>query len=92
MPPFSFSLRKFSLSLAIVGIMATYAISIGCVLGRRTVLPDSIPPTKWSLGKWSAGVNAIGLIYAIYSFFWAFWPIYWKPTPEEVGKLVLLLF
>lgn len=66
--------------------MATYAISIACVLWRRRALPDSIPPTKWTLGQWGVAVNAIGLIYAIYSFFWAFWPIYWKPTPEEVSN------
>ena len=66
--------------------MATYAISIGCVLWRRMRIPESLPPTKWSLGKWGVLVNGIGLTYAIYSFFWAFWPIYWNPTPEEVLK------
>ena len=66
--------------------MATYAISIGCVLWRRTTLPGTLPPTKWSLGKWGIVVNGIGLAYATYSFFWAFWPIYWNPTPAEVGE------
>ena len=64
--------------------MATYAISISCVLWRRTTLPGTLPPTKWSLGRWGVSVNGIGLAYAIYSFFWAFWPIYWNPGPAEV--------
>ena len=66
--------------------MATYAISIGCVLWRRIAIPESLPPTKWSLGKRGVLVNGIGLAYAIYAFFWPFWPIYWNPTPAEVFK------
>ena len=73
------------ISLAIVALMATYAISIGCVLWRRITLPETLPPVFWSLGKWGIAVNGLGLAYAIFSFFWAFWPIYWKPTAEEVG-------
>lgn len=76
--------HKFRISLAIVALMATYAISTGCVLWRRVTIPESLPPTKWSLGKWGVLVNGIGVAYAIYSFFWAFWPIYWNPTAEEV--------
>lgn len=76
--------HKIRISLAIVALMATYAISIGCMLWRRTTVPQSLPPTRWSLGKWGSLVNGIGLAYAIFSFFWAFWPIYWNPTAEEV--------
>lgn len=78
------------ISLAIVALMATYVISIGCVLWRRTKIPESLPPTKWSLGKWGVLVNGIGLTYAIYSFFWAFWPIYWNPTPEEMNFAIVI--
>lgn len=73
------------ISLAIVALMATYAISIACVLWRRIVLPETLPPVYWSLGKWGVAVNGIGLTYAIFSFFWAFWPIYWEPTADEVS-------
>lgn len=73
------------ISLAIVALMATYAISIGCVLWRRIKLPETLPPVFWSLGKWGVAVNGIGLTYAIFAFFWAFWPIYWKPTAEQVS-------
>lgn len=72
------------ISLAIVALMATYAISIACVLWRRITLPETLPPVFWSLRKWGVVVNGIGLTYAIFSFFWAFWPIYWEPTAEEV--------
>lgn len=72
-----------TISLAIVALMATYAISIGCVLWRRIVHPETLPPVLWSLGKWVIPVNALGLVYATYAFLWAFWPIYWKPTAER---------
>jgi choline transport protein len=67
--------------------MATYGISVGCVLWRRLKLPETLPPVYWSLGKWGILVNSIGVVYAIYSFFWAFWPIYWQPTAEEVNAI-----
>ena len=76
--------QTLRISLAIVALMATYMISIGCVLWRRLKIPESLPPTKWSLGKWGILVNCIALAYASYAFFWAFWPIYWNPTPAEV--------
>jgi choline transport protein len=75
------------ISLAIVALMATYAISIGCVLWRRIVHPETLPPVFWSLGKWGVAVNLLGLVYACYSFFWAFWPIYYQPTVDEVSFL-----
>ncbi|OAL25438.1 hypothetical protein AYO20_10472 [Fonsecaea nubica] len=78
------------ISLAIVALMATYAISIACVLWRRISLPETLPPVFWSLGKWGILVNGIGLTYAIYAFFWAFWPIYWKPNAEDMNWAVVL--
>jgi choline transport protein len=50
------------ISLAIVALMATYAISIGCVLWRRVALPHTLPPVFWSLGKWGLVVNGLGLV------------------------------
>ena len=78
------------ISLAIVALMATYAISIACVLWRRIVLPETLPPVYWSLGKWGVLVNIIGLVYAIFAFFWAFWPIYWDPTAEEMNWAIVI--
>ena len=70
--------------------MATYAISIGCVLWRRLVLPESLPQAKWSLGRRGVLINTIGLVYAIFAFFWAFWPIYWSPTAEEMNYAIVM--
>jgi choline transport protein len=80
------------ISLAIVALMATYAISIACVLWRRIALPQTLPPVYWSLGKWGVPVNSIALTYAVYAFFWAFWPIYWHPNAEEFNWAVVIFF
>lgn len=72
------------ISLGIVALMSTYGISIGCVLWRRILFPETLPPVFWSLGRWGVIVNTVGLTYATYAFFWAFWPIYWKPTAQQV--------
>ncbi|KIW91170.1 uncharacterized protein Z519_08065 [Cladophialophora bantiana CBS 173.52] len=78
------------ISLAIVALMATYAISIACVLWRRIWLPETLPPVFWSLGKWGIPVNGLGLTYATFAFFWAFWPIYWEPNAEEMNWAIVL--
>ncbi|KAI1609776.1 amino acid transporter [Exophiala viscosa] len=78
------------ISLAIVALMATYAISIGCVLWRRLTLPETLPPVFWSLHRWGVAVNGIGLAYAVFAFFWAFWPIYWEPNAEEMNFAIVL--
>ncbi|KAL1583461.1 hypothetical protein WHR41_07555 [Cladosporium halotolerans] len=61
------------LSLATVALMATYLISIGCVLLKR-VRGEPLPPARWSLGRYGTAVNAIAVVHTAWSFFWAFWP------------------
>lgn len=62
------------ISLQIVALMMSYAVSISCVLYRRVVHPELLPSARWSLGKWGILVNAIGLAFVTFSFFWSFWP------------------
>ncbi|KAF2007964.1 GABA permease [Amniculicola lignicola CBS 123094] len=62
------------ISLQVVALMCTYAVSISCVLYRRIVHPDLIPNARWSLGKWGVGVNCVGLLYVTQAAFWSFWP------------------
>ncbi len=62
------------LSLAAVAQMATYSISISCVLYRRLTAPHLLPKAQWGLKRWGVPVNAAGAAYAWFAFFWAFWP------------------
>lgn len=54
------------LSLATVALMATYLISIGCVLLRR-IRGKPLPATRWSLGRYGLVVNAIAVVYTCWS-------------------------
>ena len=61
-------------SLLTVALLQCYAVSIGCVLWRRIAHPETLPPAKFSLGKYGVLVNSLAVIYSIWAFFWAFWP------------------
>jgi choline transport protein len=62
------------LSLSTVALMATYVISLGCVTWKRVKYPETLPKARWSLGRFGLPINILGLIYAVWSFFWSFWP------------------
>lgn len=79
-----------TLSLGLVALMATYGISIGCVLYRRVRDPSSLPPVRWSLGKWGVAVNGVGVAYALFSFFWGLWPIYWNPGAVDMNWAIVM--
>lgn len=69
------------ISLQVVALMFTYAISISCVLYRRLYHPDLLPPARWSLGRFGVPVNVVGLAYVSFAFFWSFWP---NVTPVDL--------
>ena len=70
-------------SLNIVSLMLTYAVSILCVLYRRMRHPQLLPHCRWSLGVWGVPVNVGALLYSVYAFFWCFWP---QSTPVALGS------
>lgn len=55
------------LSLGVVAVMATYMISIACVLLKRW-RREPLPAARWSLGRAGLPVNVIGVSYAFYAF------------------------
>lgn len=62
------------ISLQVVALMFTYAISITCVLYRRLAHPELLPQARWTLGRWGVPVNVTALVYVSFAFFWSFWP------------------
>lgn len=64
------------LSLQLSFGMISYVCSIACVLYRRLKHPELLPKARWSLGRRCGPViNAVGLVYSTFIFFWCFWPI-----------------
>lgn len=70
--------------------MITYMTSVGCVLYRRVYNPELLPKARWSLGKWGVAVNAGGLAYSTFSFFWCFWPNATPVTADEFNWSVVM--
>jgi amino acid transporter len=61
-------------SLLTVALLQCYCLSIGCLLWRRISRPKSLPPSQFSLGRFGIPINALAVLYALWSFFWSFWP------------------
>jgi choline transport protein len=61
-------------SLLTVALLQCYCLSIGCLLWRRITHPETLPPAKFSLGKFGIPINIAAVVYALWCFFWAFWP------------------
>ncbi|KAJ1707400.1 GABA permease [Aspergillus flavus] len=62
------------ISLNVAALMWTYVVSIGCLLYRRLSCPETLPPQRWSMGKYGIWVNAAALVYVAFAFFFSFWP------------------
>ncbi|KAK6437726.1 hypothetical protein LTR95_006082, partial [Oleoguttula sp. CCFEE 5521] len=77
------------LSLSTVALMATYVISVTCVLVRR-IRKQHLPPARWSLGKSGLPINALALTYALWSFFWSFWPNTYSPDAQSFNWAFVL--
>jgi choline transport protein len=50
-------------------------MSIGCVLYRRIAAPDTLPPAKYSLGRWGIPVNIFACAYSVLAFVFSCFPI-----------------
>lgn len=61
-------------SLFGVAILQCYCFSIGCVLWRRIFHPETLPPARFSLGRFGIPLNAFAVLFSAYCLFWSFWP------------------
>jgi choline transport protein len=74
-----------------MALMATYSISIGCVLYQRTIGGSQhLPVARWSLGRWGTPVNAIAFVYSNFILFWTGWPGAKDPTVETFNWSVVM--
>ncbi|KAJ5801763.1 uncharacterized protein N7518_003831 [Penicillium psychrosexuale] len=92
------------ISLNVAALMYTYAVSISCVIYRKIACPETLPPRRWSLGRFGLAINIIGLLYVIFALFWSFWPPSPLPSARDfnwsvvifvsvfIGSLLMYLF
>lgn len=69
-------------SLSLLGLLSTYLISIGCVLLKR-IKGESLPPARWSLGRYGLAVNAFAFIYCAFIIVFSCFP---TSLPEDLGS------
>lgn len=69
------------ISLQVCALMFSYSVSISCVLWRRIHHPTTLPPARWSLGRYGVPLNSFAVAYVIFAFFWSLWP---NATPVDV--------
>lgn len=80
------------ISLNTSAIMLSYTVSIGCVLWRRIKYPATLPLARWSLGRCGVAINALGVLYGVWAFFWSFWPIEraWKADEFNWASVIFV--
>lgn len=77
------------LSLSASALMATYCISLGCVILKR-MRNEPLPPARWSLGRFGMPVNIAAVLYSMWAFFWSFWPNAYDVTPTNMNWACVL--
>jgi amino acid transporter len=70
--------------------MASYTITIGCVLLHR-LQGRRLPHARYSLGKWGVLVNILALIYIVPVFIFSFFPSSPKPVPANMNWAIVMV-
>lgn len=78
------------ISLQLMALMATYTISIGSMLWRRTLARTPFYEGRWHLGKKGVYINAVAFVYCSFLIFWIAWPPANDPTPETMNWAIAM--
>ena len=70
-------------SLTLSALLASYILSIGCILSKR-LRGETLPPARWSLGRAGTAINAIALVFLVPYFIFCFFP---TATPVEADTM-----
>jgi amino acid transporter len=55
-------------SLMTVALLQCYMFSIGSILWRRIVHPETLPQGTFMLGRWGIPINAFAVVWCAWSF------------------------
>lgn len=77
------------ISLTITSLLSAYIISIGCVLLKR-LRGESLPPHRWTLGRFGLAVNVGALAFLLPVFVFAFFPLSTPVTRETMNWGVVM--
>jgi choline transport protein len=71
-------------SLAITALLASYFLSISCMIFRRTS-QDPLPPCRWSLGRAGVFVNVAAVAWLLTVWIFLFFPLAIPVTPSTMN-------
>jgi choline transport protein len=78
------------LSMYSSALLASYAITISCVLLHR-LQGRKLPHARYALGKWGILINIVSLIYVIPILVFSFFPAAPKPTAATMNWAILMV-
>ncbi|KAF7508647.1 hypothetical protein GJ744_009039 [Endocarpon pusillum] len=64
-------------------LLASYILSIGCVLSKR-LRGDALPPRQWTLGRYGMPINLVAMAFLLVFFVWSFFPLV---TPVDLSNM-----
>lgn len=70
-------------SLGTVSILASYTITIGCLIWRR-LSGNSLPSRRWSLGRWGLPLNIVSLCFTTPMIVFYVFPLYYPITAQNM--------
>jgi choline transport protein len=71
-------------SLAVIGILSTYILSIGCLLLKR-IRNEPLPPARWSLGKLGLPINVFAVLYCGFIILFGCFPTTYPVTLDTAN-------
>ena len=61
-------------SLGVASLLSSYLISLVCLILKR-LHHESLPPARWSLGRYGLWINGVAVVFLVVIWFFSFWPL-----------------
>lgn len=76
-------------SLTLSALLASYILSIGCILSKR-LRGETLPSSRWSLGRAGTAVNIIALVFLVPFFVFCFFPTSTPVQPDTMNWNIVM--
>lgn len=76
-------------SLTLSALLASYILSIGCILSKR-LRREPLPPARWSLGRAGMAINIIALVFLVPFFVFCFFPTATPVQPDTMNWNIVM--
>lgn len=77
------------ISLQLLALMSTYAISIGSVTLKR-FRGQELPRSRWSLGKFGLPINLFAFVYSCFAMIWVCFPVTTPVSSQSMNYAIVM--